>query len=235
MLTFKGGEGKLSTAISNLSLLFLFPVSIMRIPRILRRAALLLLVLTLGGLAGCQTLREVSNLKEVRFRIDRVTDAQLAGISLSGITSYGDFGGMDLARLGSAVAKGELPFSFTLQIEATNPERNSLNARLTNMDWTLLLEDRETVSGTFDREVVLRPGVPTDVPVDVQLDLAKLFDENLQQLVALATAVGGEGPPSNVKLKVQPTIQTRLGPMRYPSPITVVNKQVGRPPEDGSS
>jgi hypothetical protein len=180
-----------------------------------------------GSLAGCQTLREVSNLKDVRFRIDRVTDAQLAGISLAQVQSYEDLGGMDVARLGSALADGRLPLSFTLYVEATNPETNSLNARLTKMDWTLLLEDRETVSGVFDREVVLRPGAPTDVPVDVQLDLAKLFDENLQQLVSLATAVGGEGPPTNVKLRVQPTIQTRLGPMQYPSPITVVSEEVG--------
>jgi hypothetical protein len=120
--------------------------------------------------------------------------------------------------------------SFQLHVEATNPEENTLNARLTTMDWTLFLEDRETVSGTFDRTIVLRPGQPTDVPVDVSLDLAELYNENLQQLVALATAVAGEGPPTNVKLKVQPTIQTRLGPMRYPSPITVVSEDVGRRP-----
>ena len=189
--------------------------------------AIVLVVVVVGLLGGCRTLREVSNLKEVRFRIDRVTDAQLAGISLSGVESYEDFGGLDIARLGSALANGRLPLAFKLHVEATNPEGNSLNARLTNMDWTLLLEDRETISGTVERTIVLPPGEPTDVPVDVSLDLAELFDGNLQRLVALATAVAGEGPPTNVKLKVQPTIQTRLGPMRYPSPITVVSKDVG--------
>lgn len=193
-----------------------------------RPGAFLLFLFAVAGLVGCQTLREVSNLKEVRFRIDRVTDAQLAGVPLTRVRSYDDLGGMDLARLGSALADGRLPFSFNVHVEATNPESNSLNARLTRMEWTLLLEDRETISGTFDREVVLRPGAPTEVPIDVQLDLASVFDQNLQQLVALAAAVGGEGPPANVKLKVQPTIQTRLGPMQYPSPITVVSKEVGR-------
>jgi hypothetical protein len=192
-------------------------------------AALLLITVSLL-LGGCRAFREVSNLKEVQFRIDRVTDAQLAGISLTDVRSYEDFGGLDLARLGSALAEGRLPLSFQLHVEATNPEENTLNARLTTMDWTLFLEDRETVSGTFDRTIVLRPGQPTDVPVDVSLDLAELYNENLQQLVALATAVAGEGPPTNVKLKVQPTIQTRLGPMRYPSPITVVSEDVGRRP-----
>jgi len=189
--------------------------------------AIVLGLVMVGLLGGCRAFREVSNLKEVRFRIDRVTDAQLAGISLAGVQSYEDFGGLDIARLGSALAEGRLPLSFQLHVEATNPEGNTLNARLTNMDWTLLLEDRETVSGTVDRTIVLPPGEPTDVPVDVSLDLAELFDENLQRLVALATAVAGEGPPTNVKLKVQPTIQTRLGPMRYPNPITVVSKDVG--------
>lgn len=192
--------------------------------------AALLLVTVTALLGGCRAVREVSNLKEVRFRIDRVTDAQLAGISLNGIQSYQDFRGLDIARLGSALAEGRLPLSFQLHVEATNPENNTVNARLTNMDWTLFLEDRETVSGTVERTIVLPPGEPTGVPVDVSLDLAELFDENLQQLVALATAVAGEGPPTNVKLKVQPTIQTRLGPMRYPSPITVVSKDVGSRP-----
>jgi hypothetical protein len=197
---------------------------------LLRASVFLCLTVTVGfGLVGCKTLREVSNLRDVRFRIDRVTNAELAGISLAQIDSYEDLGGMDVARLGSALADGRLPFSFTVQVQAENPESNDLDARLTEMDWTLLLEEREAVAGTFDREVVLPPGQPTDVPVDVQLDLRELFDDNLQQLVALATAVAGEGPPTNVKLKVQPTIQTRLGPMRYPNPITVVHEEVGGP------
>ena len=194
-------------------------------------SAVLLFVLTTSLVfSSCQTLREVSNLKDVRFRIDRVTEAQLAGVSLAQVQTYSDLRSVDVVRLGSALANGSLPLSFTLHVEATNPETNSLNARLTQMDWTLLLQERETVSGTFDREVVLSPGKPTDVPVDVKLDLAKVFDENLQQLVGLATAVGGDGPPTNVKLKVQPTIQTRLGPMRYPNAITVVSEDVGGRP-----
>jgi len=195
-----------------------------------RSSPLLLLILVVGGsimIAGCQTLREVSNLRTVQFRIDRVNQARLAGVEISRLDSFRDLSGADVARLGSAMSRGELPLSFTLHVEATNPEENSIDARLTEMDWTLFLQDRETISGTFQREVVLSPGSPTDVPIDVKLDLVSFFDENLRGLVDLAAAIGGDGPPTNVELKVQPTIQTRLGPMRYPSPITVVSKDVG--------
>ena len=189
-----------------------------------------LLLLTAGLLlwTSCQTVREVTNLKDVRFRIDRVTDARLAGIRLSGMETYEDFGAADVARLTASLAQGELPFSFTLFVEAENPASNSVDARLTEMDWTLLLDDQETVSGIVDREVRLAPGTPTDVPVDIELNLVRFFDENLPQLASLAAAVSGDGPPKNVKLRVQPTVKTALGPMKYPSAITVVSEEVGR-------
>lgn len=192
-----------------------------------RCLGIFLLVIVAGLLMSCQTLREVANLKDVNFRIDRTTDAQLAGVNLENLESYQDLSGMDVARLGSSLSQGELPLSFTLHLEATNPETNSVNARLTQMDWTLLLEDEETISGAFDREVVLSPGAPEDIPLGIELDLVRFFDDNLQGLVGLATSVSGEGPPTNVKLRVQPTVQTSVGPIEYPRPITVVSRDVG--------
>jgi hypothetical protein len=186
------------------------------------------LLLVAGLMTSCQTLREVTNLKDVQFRIDRATDARLASINLAQVRSYQDLSGADVARLGAALSSGELPLSFTLHVAAENPSTNSVNARLTQMDWTLLLNDQETIAGTFDREVVLPPGTPKDVPVAIKLDLIDFFDENLRGLVNLATAVGGEGPPTNVSLRVQPTVQTPIGRMKYPTPITVVSQDVGR-------
>lgn len=182
----------------------------------------------LWGLVGCTTLREVSNLRKVNFKIDRVTQPRLAGIDLTQFRSYEDLSGTDVLRLGSSLSGGSLPLSFRLHVQATNPASNDVDARLTKMDWTLLLEEKETVSGTFDQEVVLPPGEPRDVGFRVELDLVRFFDENLRGLVNLASALSGDGPPQSVKLKVQPSINTALGPFKYPSPITVVSEEVGR-------
>ena len=188
---------------------------------------LILLALLASIAVSCQTLRQVSNLKDVQFRIDRATNVQLAGIDLGGVRSVEDVSGIDMARLGSALSRGELPLSFTLFVEAENPASNSVDARLTQMDWTLLLDDTETISGTSDREVVLPPGTPKEVGVDIDLDLVEFFDRNLQSFLDLATAVAGDGPPANLKLRVRPIIQTPIGRMKYPTPITVVSKDVG--------
>jgi hypothetical protein len=191
------------------------------------RGLALVLGIVLVTAAGCRSIREVANLRNVNFRIDRVENARLAGINLSGIESYGDVGASDMLRLSAAIADGRMPLDFTLHVAAENPAANSMNARMTAMDWTLLLEDEETVSGTFDREVVLRPGEPADVPVEVTVDLVRFFDDNLRSLVNLALAVSG-GETSNVKLRVRPTIRTPVGPMKYPNPIPVVDEEVGR-------
>ncbi|MFO8098451.1 MAG: hypothetical protein R6T83_02380 [Salinibacter sp.] len=194
------------------------------------RSGLLLLValfLTAMGAVGCQTLREVAQLRKVAFQIDRVSNAELSGIDLREVRSYQDLGGVQLARLASNVSNGRLPLSFTLHLEGTNPEDNSVNARLTEMDWTLLLQDKETISGTTDREHVLSPGTPTDIPLELSVNLLDFFDENLQGLVELAAAFGEEAPPATVELRMRPTIRTSLGPIRYPEPITVTRRSVG--------
>lgn len=188
---------------------------------------LLALFLFVLNVAGCTTLREVSNLRKVNFQIDRVSGTQLGGVDVADLRSYKELNATDVFRLGSALSSGELPLSLTLHLRATNPASNDVNARLTEMDWTLILEDKETVSGRFDREVVLPPGEPKDVSFGIELNLVRFFDDNLKDLVNLGSAISGEAPPQTIKLRVQPTVNTTYGPVRYPSPITVVSKDVG--------
>lgn len=185
------------------------------------------------SVAGCQTFREVAQLRNVTFQIDRISDARLAGIELRRIQSYEDLGGLEVARLASQVSNGELPFSFTLHLEASNPAENSVDARLTEMDWTLLLQDRETITGSFEREVVMPSGESTEVPFEMSLNLLNFFDQNLRGLVELAAGFGGDRPPASVALEVQPTIQTPVGPIRYAEPITVTRREVGRSDSSG--
>lgn len=192
-------------------------------------ASLLCVVLLAGGTlwSGCQTLREVAQLRNVQFQLDRVSNAQLSGIDLRSLRSYEDLGGVQVARLASDVSNGRLPLSFTLHLQGTNPEGNSVDARLTQMEWTLLLQDKETISGTTDREVVMSPGTPTDIPLDLSLNLLDFFDDNLRGLVELASAFGEGTPPATVELRMRPTIQTAVGPIRYPESITVTRQEVG--------
>lgn len=187
---------------------------------------------TLAGLlltsAGCQTLREIAALRNVAFAIDRVADAQLAGVDVQRLKSYEELSLTDVARLGRALINKEVPLDFQLHLTAENPPDNAVQARLVRMDWTLLLDDKETISGVFDETIVLPPGQPTDVSIPVSLNLVDFFEHGVQDLVELALAVAGQGgAPKRIKLQATPTIDTPVGPIRYPGPITILSKEVG--------
>jgi hypothetical protein len=178
--------------------------------------------------AGCATLQQIAALRSVDFQIDRVADVSLAGVNISGIRSYSDLGLSDAARVGSGVARGELPLAFRLHLLAENPAENSVTARLVRMRWTLFLEDTETVSGEIEQEYELPPGRPTDIPVQVELDLFDFFERSGPDLVDLALNLAGAGgAPKQVSVRASPTINTALGPITYPQPITIVSATMG--------
>jgi hypothetical protein len=186
------------------------------------------IAVALISLSGCATLQQLAALREVDFTIDRMSGVRLAGVDLSGITSYRDLGIAEVGRLTLAVSQGELPMDFTLHLTATNPADNSADARLVRMDWTLLLQDRETIRGEFGDETLLRRGQPTDVPIAMSLNLFEFFSGSAQDLVDVALSLAGQGgSPREVSLVATPSIDTALGPIRYPRPITIVSREIG--------
>ncbi|MFP3948736.1 MAG: hypothetical protein ACLFWG_08390 [Longimicrobiales bacterium] len=170
--------------------------------------------------SGCATIQEMAALRDVAFTLDGTSGGTLAGIPIESTTSYEDLGVMDVARLADALGRRELPLRVTLLVGAANPADN-VRARLVELDWTLFLDDRETVSGVLDREYVLPPGQPVAVPVEVELDLLEFFDRQLESVVGLALAVAGAGEPRRIRLEATPTVQTPLGAIRYPEPVRV--------------
>ena len=188
----------------------------------------LVLVVALGA-TGCATLQQMAALHSVDFALDRVTDFRLAGVEMARVESYADLSFGDGARLVAAVADGRLPASFQLHVTARNPDDNAVTARLVRMQWIAFLEGRETVSGTVDREYLLPPGEPQDIPIRVELDVMEFFEGNARDLFELVqnlTGTGGE--PKEVALRAVPTIETSFGPISYPQPITIVAREIGR-------
>jgi hypothetical protein len=177
---------------------------------------------------GCQTLREIASLRHLDFAMSGVSTPRLAGVDLSSVRAPEDLSPSDMLRLGSAVLRKDLPLDVRLMVSAQNPESNSVDARLVGLDWTLLLDDKETISGFTEGDILIPPGATADVPVVVSLNLIEFFDQGVGDLLDLALAVAGAGgSPTRVKLQATPTVNTVIGPIRYPNPITIASKSVG--------
>lgn len=195
---------------------------------ILRRTSVcLVLALTACGLAGCATMRGLAALRDVEFALESVGTARLAGIDLTRLRSAEDVNPVQAAALATGLLTRNLPLELELHVAATNP--GTAAAELTRMDWTFLLAGRDTVAGTLDRAYPIPAGATTMVPVRVSLNLAEFFQRNLPDLVDLALAAAGESrKPVEIGLRVRPTIETALGPIKIPAPITIFRHHIGR-------
>lgn len=182
----------------------------------------ILAIMLIGSVVGCATAKEIIALRQVEFRFDRLSGARVAGIALDRIHSYEDVTPVDLARLAIAVASKDVPLDLTVHVEGRNPETNSTTARLVAMDWAYLVDDREAVSGRLTESFTFVPGEPRDVPIPVTFNLATIFEGDGQTLLNTALALAGQRTSTHkVALRISPTVETSLGPIRYPTPITI--------------
>lgn len=171
---------------------------------------------------GCAALREAAALRRVDFRLDRVSNAEVVRIRLDPPPSYRDLTTTQIARLGLAIATKDVPIVFTAHLEGTNPESNQVTARLLALAWSYRVDDREILSGRLEEPLRFPPGEPVDVPVEIEFNLYRFFTGDARAMIETAAVLTGLSTGSHdVELWLTPRIDTPIGPMDYPSPITI--------------
>jgi hypothetical protein len=183
--------------------------------------------------AGCSGLGDaISNVQRLQWKLGNVSGMNVSGVDVSKATTLSSLNPLDVVKLTSAVASGKLPTSFTLNLLAKNPDgdggsKNSTDV-IKSVAWRLLIDNAETITGNVSGPVTI-PGVgqTATIPVGINIDLMQFFkNEGLSNLVGLALGIGGKsGSAARLSLKIQPTVDTFLGPITYPGEITVVDKE----------
>jgi hypothetical protein len=187
-----------------------------------------------AGLNSCATLNSLAGLSRIQFKLNDVQHVQLCGIDITNKHNVSDFSIMDGINLTAAFSSGRFPLTFTLDVAAKNPNPPSGSSvisalKVTDFPWRLLLNGQQTISGNIGSPVgVPAGGSTTIIPLSVTVDLKQFFaDQGYDQIIKLALALSGNGGVSQVQLKVQPTMSTPLGPLKYPSELTIVSTQFG--------
>lgn len=194
-----------------------------------------LLIPILILVAGCAQIKDIgntlTNLSNVQFKLNNIASFRLAGVDISRIANPSDLSMADALALTAAVGQRKLPVSFTLNVDAKNPNNatsvSNGSATLEGLDWRLIIDDKPTVTGNLQSPIQLPGGgKTTNIPLGVQMDMYSFFgDKGYDGLVNLALALGGQkGSTSRVKLDAQPTVSTPIGPIKYPDRITIVDK-----------
>ncbi|MGE5861029.1 MAG: hypothetical protein ACM34J_10780, partial [Ignavibacteria bacterium] len=69
------------------------------------------------------------NIARLKFKLGETNNFLLCGVKISDKSKLADFKTMELLQVSSSFAKGSLPVSFTLNIEAKNPNTGKTDTR----------------------------------------------------------------------------------------------------------
>ncbi|MGA8263017.1 MAG: hypothetical protein WB779_01095 [Ignavibacteriaceae bacterium] len=189
-----------------------------------------LLLVTITGL-NCSVLQTITNLSRLQFKISSTSNVQLAGVSLEGKRSTGDFSSTEVLKLSTAFVRNSLPLTFTINVDAKNPNDGTggyphTNATIVSFPWRLFIDDKQTVTGNIGPDVTVPgTGEATVIPLQVSVDLVQFFkDKGYEGIVNLALNLAGQGTSaSKITLYAQPTVSTDLGNIKYPNELKIVN------------
>ncbi len=191
----------------------------------------ILLLMLLIAFTGCSLVKTAVNFSRLQFKLGKVNDFRIMGISISNKSKLSDLNTLDVIQLGSAFSQGKLPVSFVLNVEAKNPNtENGFGATdiyIQSFPWRLYINNKETASGNINKPFKV-PGVGgiAVIPLRIEFNLLKFFKDNsLKDLANLVFAIGGKHRSSaKLKLVAKPVLGTPYGSFSYPEPITIINK-----------
>ncbi|HOI29735.1 MAG TPA: hypothetical protein PLZ15_08220 [Melioribacteraceae bacterium] len=193
---------------------------------------LISLLIIFSFLSGCSILKTMENISRLKYKIHSALDYKILGIDVKGKKSIKDFNSIEMLKLTSGLLKGTLPLTFTLNIEAKNPNDGSggyprTDLTLESFPYKLFVNEKEIITGNISQPLNV-PGIgeSTLIKLNIEFDLAKSVKEkSLDDVLSLLLNLGGlGGSTSNLKLLVKPVVGTPIGSINYPNEITIVDK-----------
>jgi hypothetical protein len=185
-------------------------------------AMLLAITLILSSCEVAKQVQQMGMLAKCEFRLTTVENYNLAGVNIQHIQKLNDLNFIDAARISAAMTGKELPLTFTLNVEARNP--NATVASMQRVDWILLIDDIEMASGTNNQQIIIPANQGSVlIPLQISTDLKKsLTGKSGNAILNFAFNLAGAGSaPTRITLKAKPTILIGSFPMSYPGYITV--------------
>ncbi len=175
-----------------------------------------------------QEVQKVATLSKCDFRLQSVDQLKLAGINVQNVNKLSDLSLIDAGKLTAALASGSLPLSFTLNVEAKNP--NAAQAGLTKLDWILYIDNIEMTRGIVEKSFTIpgNNGIAV-IPVTMSVDLKQVLSgKSADAILNFGLNLAGAGSkPTRFTMKLQPTINVASYPLTYLGYITIGTEYSG--------
>lgn len=175
-------------------------------------------------LSGCgvlQQLNEAQNFAKCEFKLATVNDIKVAGINFQKVDSKSDLALTALPKIVNAFSSNSFPLTLTLNLDVKNP--NTTAAAMNNLDWILLIDDIQMVTGAVNERVDVPASGQSTFPIKIEVDLKQaLSGKSFDSMLNFAFNLAGEGnKPTRFMLKAKPSINVGSYNLKYPGYIDV--------------
>jgi hypothetical protein len=195
------------------------------------KKTLFLSALLMFSFTSCSIYETITNLSRLQFKLGDVNGFSVNGIDISNKSKLGDFNPLEIINLSSIVTSGKLPISFTLNVEAKNPNDGTggykkTDATLKAFPWRLQIDNKETISGNIASPVAVPgTGEVSLIPIQINFDLMQFIqNQGYESLLNLVLALGGQqGSAARLTMFADPTVSTMLGDINYPGELKIVD------------
>lgn len=191
------------------------------------RIVLLSLVLVLA-FSACEVMNKAITLTNCKYELAGFASPSMAGVSLNNVYSMNDLNAVSLLKIGSAYMAGSLPFTITVNVNATNP--NASVAEIEGLEWAVDMESKTLFTGNVDKRVsIAANGGKTVIPLNITVDLMEVLKgETKDDMFNFVSGLLNSGSASSkVAFRIKPSVLIGGQKISTPGFITL-SKTVGQ-------
>ncbi|MBS4012182.1 MAG: hypothetical protein KGZ97_00280 [Bacteroidetes bacterium] len=188
----------------------------------MKKVTILLFIVTMINATSCITIKRASTFSKCEFRVNKVDKITLNGIDVMDKSKISDFSRLDVTSLLTSIATGPLLMDMTLFVDIKNPNKST--AAMNRIDWIMLIDDFEIMTGSTIKKVVLPPNdAIVTVPIEIKSDLKEVISSGGgSALLGLALNLSGISTNVNrVTFKAKPYIKIGSKDIAYPGYINI--------------
>ncbi len=183
--------------------------------------SLLIITVLLTACDAAQSIMGAYSLTQCEYKYNSISGLNLAGVNLQNVNSIASLNPMTAASLVSAFSKSSVPLQFTLNLNVKNP--GSQTALLNGLQYVLEIDDVQMTTGSLDSKLQVGAGQTSVLPINLAFDLKKVMSgQSADAIKNMAyNFVGLGSSPSNVTIKLKPTIAVGAQTITSPAYIPV--------------
>ena len=188
-----------------------------------KRITTWLAIVVLLATFSCKQASDLKAFTEANYKLQGIEELRLNGVDVTDKRTPFDFRTAEGDSLLSAFTTNNLSATTTLflEVEMQDPEI-ARSMQITNLEWQLLVDGKETLTGNVDEPLNLQDGL-NELPVVSTVTLAELEGlQNYEGFSTLTTLIAkGRDVRDRLVFRIKPTIKTPVGNVTLPDYITV--------------